>query len=73
MTEDELTPVAVAGFLVDAARSEISPWTVVNVLRSWIADGTPTETIHEGAMIARNHAPQLAEIFDAYAEQLAML
>jgi hypothetical protein len=73
VTQDELTPVAVAGFLVDAARSEISPWTVVNVLRTWIAEGTPPETIHEGAKVARTHAPQLTEFLEAYEQQLAML
>jgi hypothetical protein len=35
-----------AGFLRDAARLDVSLWTVVNVLKSWVDHGTPKAEIN---------------------------
>ena len=56
----------VAGFLADAARTGLSQWTTVNVLRQWASDGISradmlTATQHVRATLGAQHQPLLAD------------
>jgi hypothetical protein len=47
----------VVGFLVDAARNDLSKWTTVNVLRQWAAEGMAKSEMQRGVHLAHERVP----------------
>jgi hypothetical protein len=48
----------VVGFLVDAARNDLSKWTTVNVLRQWAAEGMAKSEMQRGVELAHERVPR---------------
>jgi hypothetical protein len=58
--------LVVAGFLADAARTGLSQWTTVNVLRQWATEGITradmlTAARHVRVMLGHQHQQLLAD------------
>ena len=63
----------VVGFLVDAARNDLSKWTTVNVLRQWAADGIPKSEMQRGVQLAHERVPRRKHpLLAEYAEAIEM-
>jgi hypothetical protein len=71
---DDAQARAVSGFLVDAAGAGLSIWTVVNVLRQWMLEGTPQASVDAAFVRARAEVPsERLSLIDEYRQAMQTL
>jgi hypothetical protein len=62
---------SVAGFLLDAARGDVSTFTVVQVLQHWVDEGLTSAQIRQAVAMAEPSCPaKHRPVFDGYREAI---